>query len=216
MSARPESRKILRFGLTERVYHWAQALPYLVLLGSGGLLLIQRQAQHEFIAAPALILVHKVAGLMLPVLLLLVFLLGDRRTLLGNLWDALSWPGRALIGLAGSAISCLIPFRGEPPTKFNAGQKFHMLLLMVLIATFFCSGLYIWLAPGALLSWYVHVAAFLVAAPLLGGHLFLALVHPVKRKGLSGMFTGRVDANWARDESGEPPEAGPRRPGRPS
>ena len=37
----------------------------------------------------------------------------------------------------------------------------------------------------------------LIATPLLMGHKFMALVNPETRIGLSGMFTGFVDRQWA-------------------
>ena len=212
MRPHPRPKQILRFGLTERVYHWAQALPYLVLLGSGGLLLVQRQMQHEYIPSSALILAHRISGLLLPVLLVLVFVLGDTRVLVRNFLSVVLWPLRGLLGLATATLCWLVPPSSTaPPGKFNAGQKLHMLLLIVLIPLFLVSGLYMWFGQGALLPWYLHVGGFLVSTPLVVGHLFLAVVHPVKRKGLSGMFTGKVDADWAREEYGEVPQPAARR-----
>jgi cytochrome b subunit of formate dehydrogenase len=53
-----------------------------------------------------------------------------------------------------------------------------------------------------LLAWYVHVAAFLAVTPLVGVHLFMATVNRATRKSLPGVFTGDVDAAWAREHHG--------------
>lgn len=165
--------KVLRFTVTERLYHWAQALPFLVLLASGGLILAQRLAGAEWVGHATLARVHKVAGVSLPAAIFLVFLGGDRRTLLRNLRP------------------------GCP--KFNGGQKVNLYAQVVLIPVLVASGSIMWLIHGALLPWYVHVAAFAVACPLIAGHLFMAVINPATRKGLAGVFTGRVDAEWARE-----------------
>ncbi len=54
-----------------------------------------------------------------------------------------------------------------------------------------------WIVPGALAAWFAHLGAFAVAAPLVGGHMYLALVHRSTRKGLRGVFDGRVSREWA-------------------
>ena len=189
----------MRFGPTERVYHWVQAAPYIVLLLSGGVLLLQRQWGREIVAAETLILVHKICGCLLPAGILLTLLGGDTRTLLRNAAITVRWRGADLRWLLLTPLALLTSRIPAPPSeKFNAGQKLHMLVLFVLISALSCSGLLIWIEPGALLSWYVHVVSFLVAVPFLLGHLDLALVNPGTCASLSGMFSGRVDADWAR------------------
>ncbi len=200
MSAKRREGTVLRFGLTERVFHWAHALPYFTLLGSGGLLLASRRFGVAIAGEDTLVLIHKIAGWTLPAALFLVFFGGDTRVLLRNAGTALRFGRRDLAWLLLAPARALLPGRKAPPCgKFNPGQKVHMLALMAMIPLFFATGLIMWYWPGALLPWYTHVICAALAVPLLLGHLCLALVLPATRKALPVVFTGRVDARYARE-----------------
>jgi cytochrome b subunit of formate dehydrogenase len=72
---------------------------------------------------------------------------------------------------------------------------------MVLMATYplyVATGLLMWLTPLAILSWLMHFFMALNAVPLIGGHLYMALINPSSRKGLNGMITGHVDRSWGK------------------
>lgn len=197
MNALPPRPTVVRFTLTERVYHWVQAIPYLVLLVSGILQLVARKLGIVILPLETLVLTHKIAGAALPIGMFLVFLGGDRRILLHNAKLALNWRFEDLRWLALVPVHRILDLELPPSGKFNSGQKLNLLAQMVLIPIFAASGAWMWFRGEALLPWYVHVASFAIATPLILGHLFLALVHPGTRKGLSGVFSGRVDANWA-------------------
>lgn len=200
MKKRAETDTVVRFGATERLFHWALGLPYLTLLASGALLWAQRAAGFTLVATPTLVRVHLVAAGLLGAGVLLVFVGGDRRALLRNAGLALRWGLRDLAWLLLFPLHALVPRVPVPPSgKFNAGQKLNLLAHMVLLPVLAASGVAMWLRPGALLSWYVHVGAFAVAAALVAGHVYLAVVHRSTRKGLRGIVTGRVDAEWARE-----------------
>lgn len=198
MNALPPRLTVVRFTRTERAYHWAQAIPYLVLLASGALQLLARRFGIVWLSLDSLVLCHKIAGVALPAGMFLVFLGGDRRILLHNARLAFSWSLADLRWLALVPVHRLLDLELPLAGKFNAGQKLNLLAQMLLIPLFAASGAWMWFAGEALLPWYVHVAAFALATPLILGHLFLALVNPGTRKGLSGVFSGRVDATWAR------------------
>lgn len=195
---RKASERVVRFSLTERIFHWTMALPYLLLLGTGGLLLVERHFSREFVSIELLVDLHRYAGLTLPIGLFLVFLGGDRRVLLENAGLALRWGVSDVKWLALAPVANFLEIALPKAGKFNPGQKVNLLLQMILIPVFAITGVWIWIVGGALLPWYVHVAAFAVATPLVAGHLFLALVHPDTRTGLNGVFFGHVDAHWAR------------------
>lgn len=208
-------RRVMRFGRTERVYHWVQALPYLVLLGSGALLFAPAAAGWLKVSRERLVLVHKAAGLILPAGISLVLLFGDRPALLANGRRALRWGRLDVVWFWRTLVRR--PRAGEPPLpaeKFNSGQKLHLLAQMVLIPVLLVSGIAIWLRPGALLGWFVHSAAFLGVVPLLLGHLYMSLLHPAARKGLAGIFSGYVDADWARHHHPLHPPPPPEQEGR--
>jgi formate dehydrogenase subunit gamma len=189
----------MRFSATERVFHWVQAIPYLVLLVTGALLFIERRYGVRVVALETLVTTHRAAGVALPVGIFLVFLGGNRGELIANARSALEWSSRDLRWLALAPIAGFLEIPLPPAGKFNPGQKLNLLAQMILIPTFAASGAWMWYAGEALLPWYVHGVAFLLATPLVFGHLFLAIVNPTTRRGLSGVFTGRVDAEWARE-----------------
>lgn len=189
---------VLRFTRTERVYHWAQALPFMVLLATGGIILLQRASGRTMLTEDSLEVVHKVAGVAMPSLILITFAFGDRKVLLANARMALKWGMDDLRWLVLFPIHNFMPSVRVPASdKFNSGQKINLLAQMLLQPLFLLTGLAIWLRPAALLPWIVHVVLFGLAVPLVLGHMHLALVNRNTRKGLSGVFTGRVDARWA-------------------
>jgi len=190
---------VVRFDATERAYHWAQALPVLALIGSGGLLWWQRFAGVRWFDPGLLVTIHKVSGCVLPAALLAAFLAGNRRKLLANARLAWNWGCQDLHWFAASTVRIFFRQRQLPPAgKFNAGQKLNLAAQTVLLPVSILTGALLWAIPGALLSWYLHWAVFLLVTLLVAGHLYLALLHPSTRRGLNGVFTGRVDATWAR------------------
>lgn len=194
------SERLVRFTATERWFHWAQGLPYLALMATGGLLLAQRLVGVEAISAYTLSRAHRIAGVALPVAMLLAFLAGDKRKLLRNLGLALRFGLEDLRWLFLYPLNALFPGLRVPAAgKFNSGQKVNLLAQAFLIPTFLITGAVMWLSRGSLLSWYVHIGAFALSVPLIFGHLYLALFNSSTRKGLPGVFSGRVDARWARE-----------------
>jgi len=188
---------IERFTPTERVYHWVQAIPYLVCLLTGGGMLLWADGLHAE-AREAAAAVHRWAGGALLVGVAIVVAFGRRAELFENARIACTWRREDLLWLLVYPLEELGLDVHAPPTgKFNPGQKLNLLGQLLLIPVFGVSGVFMWLTHGALLAWYAHVAAFCVAAPLVSGHLYLALVHRTTRKGLPGAFGGRVPRDWA-------------------
>jgi formate dehydrogenase subunit gamma len=191
--SQPPSGLVRRFGPTEIVYHWAQAVPYLFLVGTGAALLV-----HHF--RPLGPQARETLRLALP---LLVVLVGDTRALLANAREAWVWRRDDVVWLWRMHLKPLFPATTLPPVgKFNAGQKVNFMLVMVAIPTFAASGLVMWLAPGALLAWYVHLATFAVSMPMLGVHLFMATLNPSTRHAMRAMVVGTVAREWAEHHHG--------------
>lgn len=188
---------IERFTPTERAYHWVQAIPYLVCLVTGTALLLLADGRH-LAAREGAAAVHRWAGAAMLVGIGLVGLLGDRRPLLENARIALRWSRDDLLWLwryplAENGRDVEVP----PVGKFNPGQKLNLLGQMLLVPLLGATGLVMWFSHGVLLPWFAHVVAFAVAVPLVLGHGYLALIHRSTRKGLPGVFGGRVDRAWA-------------------
>lgn len=192
------TRWVRRFGRTEIIYHWAQAAPYLFLAASGGALLAHHLRPLGAEAREALRLVHLVAAALQLALPFLVALAGDTRALLRDAREAWVWRRDDFVWLWRMHLKPLLPGTELPPVgKFNAGQKVNFMLVMVAIPTFAASGLVMYLVPGVLLAWYVHLATFAVAMPMLGVHLFMATLNPSTRHAMRAMIVGTVSRDWA-------------------
>lgn len=209
------SREVVRFGATERAFHWAFAIPFLGLLLSG--LPLSFPVLRSWINGYSpqvglrLHLVSGVAWILAPAL---VMVLGDRR--------ALATAGSDLFAIVGEELSWLrqlprllagMPCEMKGVGRFNAGQKLNALFVAFTSMLFLITGVILWMVwqwPGsdsqggplgrALIGWsrrLHYLGTMLVLAPLLG-HIVLATVHPRTKESLRGMLFGMVDAEWAR------------------
>lgn len=183
---------IRRFTATERAAHWLTAVAFFSMLLSG--IAIGRSGSFRSLMYAW----HLAsAGALLAGLALLI-LGGDRR--------ALAQTSRDLRRLDGSDRRWLEAFPGvmlagdpEPPAgRFNAGQKLNFLLISLLLALLFASGIEtIVFGTHGNLIFGVHKLATVGACALVGGHLYMAVVNPATRPALRGMLTGDVDEAWA-------------------
>jgi formate dehydrogenase gamma subunit len=196
------SREIPRFRRSERELHWAIAIPFMVCLASGVTVKLFYNKLHSGILMHAALLwVHRASGVLL-ILLPLWVAWRHRKDLslyLYNIKRAWSWTADdlrwlALIGLASLSKKIALPEQH----KFNAGEKVNFMALTLTYPVLVVTGALI-LMPGMhFLSFIVHVSVAVLAAPLIIGHIFMAVVNPDTRVGLSGMFSGNVDREWAR------------------
>jgi formate dehydrogenase subunit gamma len=207
-----------RFNLSERLFHWAFAIPFMLTMLTG--LALYFQGLEKLVGSRELVRdVHRFAGLATVVLPLLVLAVGDRRRLAvdaGNVdrWSAddrrwfRSWLWRKVGGRDR------LPEQG----RFNAGQKFNAVLTLAGIFWLSVTGLLIfpgihppfWLVSN---SRDLHNLAWMVLTVAVLGHIFLAAVYPPTRPGLFGIITGRVRLDWLREHHPLSPEAGPPEPG---
>ncbi len=194
---------VRRFSPFEVACHWCQAIPYLVLFGTGVLMLVERLLGVEPIALEGLSRIHCGAGVVLIALLAQALAVGLFNGGVRRLLESLRTCARLSlddgIWLAKVPLTLLRPALHLPPVgRFNAGQKLHVLMLVAVVPGFILSGLVmIWL-PGSLGAWILHVALLAPAGAFLSVHLFLSLINPPTRQALTGMVTGRVPADYAR------------------
>jgi len=187
------NRPVRRFSRTERALHWANALGFLVLLGSGLVLYLPSLAILVG-RRPLVKDVHFWSGIGWVTVLALVVMLGDRRGLRRtagdlDLFDAddVRWLKRG-----GHA----------PQGRFNAGQKINAALTAAFTLLFLVSGLLLWLGERDTRFRFastvvLHDGLMYASVILLAGHLYLALIHPATRHALRGMTLGTVDEEWA-------------------
>jgi formate dehydrogenase gamma subunit len=187
--------RVLRFTSSERAFHWLVAAAFFVLLLTG-LLMGKHGSFHNVMYTMHL----ASAG---------VLLAGIGVTVLGGDRQALSRTRRELSSLDAvdrewlarvpAAVFKRSP--GVPAGRFNAGQKLNFLLVAALFAALFVSGLGLIAIGGHPVNAVfktAHVVAAYLAAVLVVGHLYMALVNPSTRPALRGMISGSVDSGWVR------------------
>jgi formate dehydrogenase subunit gamma len=186
-----------RFSKTTRWLHWTFASCFLCLAASGAALAMRELLSLGPGGTGVLAKVHRTAGVALLVAPALVWLSGqtrltavDFRELFRWSREDLRWLSLQVAALRGRAT---LPAAG----KLNAGQKLNGLATMLFTALLVTTGVTLWLRPGALMAWFIHIGVFLAWLPLFALHASMALIVPGTRPALRGMVTGRVRRSWA-------------------
>jgi formate dehydrogenase subunit gamma len=205
----------LRFGLTERVLHWAFALTYLSLVGSGLPLMFPalRDWIRDYSLAVGLRL-HVACGVMWIAATLAVVVAGNRARLGATLRELThlaradrDWLRRFPRWLvAGPVERARID---AAVGRFNAGQKLNLIFTLTTSGLLLVSGFALTPMGDGLMATYLtgvgSIAVWreahrwltlLVLLPI-AGHVYLAALHPPTRAALSGILDGHVDAQWA-------------------
>ncbi|MBT4761412.1 MAG: hypothetical protein HOO06_06915 [Bdellovibrionaceae bacterium] len=215
--------KILRFRKSERLIHWAIAIPFMVCFFSGFIvkffleidptapesrelwiwlqLLTQGASEGPVTIRELLVWSHQVSGaflFFLPPIVIFVYH-GDISLHFNNIKQAWIWTFKdikwlALIGLATINKNIKLPKQG----KFNAGEKINFMFLLGSYPFYIITGVMMIVSDVNFFAYIAHVAMAFVAAPLLFGHIYMAVINPDSRKGLKGMISGYVDKEWAR------------------
>ena len=196
------SREIPRFRRSERELHWSIAIPFMVCLASGIVIKLFFNHLHaQLLVHSALLWVHRISGaclVLLPPLSawrhrkdLSLYLYNIKRAWTWTL-DDIKW--LVLVGPATLVRRLKLPEQH----KFNAGEKVNFMTLMLTYPVLVTTGVLLYTPGVNFLSFIVHVSVAILSAPLIFGHIFMAVVNPDTRVGLSGMFSGNVDREWAR------------------
>jgi formate dehydrogenase subunit gamma len=195
-----KSHKILRFRKSERHVHWTIAIPFMVCFATALILVFFYNTNPLRPYREVFSWIHRISGVSLIVLPFAAMIKSrhDYKIYFYNIKQAWVWTigdikWLALKGVAAISKKIKLPDQG----KFNAAEKINFMMLMSTYPLYIATGLVIWLTDGALLSWLIHFGMALMATPLLLGHLYMAIIHPDTRTGLSGMTTGFVDGHWA-------------------
>lgn len=188
------AHRIQRFTKSERTVHWLTALAFFSLLLSG-LVVGRRGTFHN-----VMYLWHLASAGLLVCGVGLIVIAGNRRALgrtarelntldlVDRKW-LLASPARILAGAPEPAAG-----------RFNAGQKLNFILVCVLLAVLYVSGIdTIVVGTHHSLIFGGHKLATIAACVLVAGHLYMAIVNRATRHALRGMLTGEVDREWARE-----------------
>jgi formate dehydrogenase subunit gamma len=197
----PDNSKILRFARSERLLHWCIAGPFLISFTTAVVLVFvynpDRSRPFRYVFAT----LHRVSGVALIVLPILATLKlrGDARVHFYNIRQAWTWvfddiKWLSLMFAASFSSRVRLPEQG----KFNAAEKLNFMVLMVTYPLYVATGVLIWATHVAVLSWLLHFAMALLSAPLILGHMYMALLSRSGRPGLQGMISGYVDRHWAK------------------
>jgi formate dehydrogenase subunit gamma len=193
--------QILRFLKSERRLHWAIAIPFMVCYTTAAILILVYNPNPTRPFREIVSWVHRLSGVCLIVLppWTILWHRHDFMLHLHNIREAWTWTLQDLKWLILFGPATLSSKISQPDQgKFNAGEKINFMTLTLTYPVYIVTGLMIWFAGVAYLSWMIHVSmAMLVATPLMWGHIFLATVNPDTRVGLSGMISGFVDRHWA-------------------
>lgn len=193
--------KILRFARSERLLHWSIAGPFLFSLATALILVIVYNPDRSRPFRDVFGGLHRASGLALAILPMLVTLKsrGDARIHIYNIRQAWTWvfddiKWLSLMFLASVSDRFHLPEQG----KFNAAEKLNFMVLMVTYPLYVLTGFLMWVTHVAVLAWLMHFFMALLSAPLILGHMYMALLSRSGRPGLQGMISGYVDRQWAR------------------
>lgn len=193
--------RILRFRRSERLLHWALALPFLLCLGTGLVLVLVYNPDPLRPHRAMFSWVHRISGAGLILLPLIAFAScwRDVRVYLNNLREGWVWSVAELKWLMLMPLSLLSKKVVLPEeNKFNAGEKLNFMATTLAYPLMGATGIILWLEDSAVLPWLIHFSMAVAVLPLIGGHIFLATLNPSTRKALSGMVSGFVDREWAK------------------
>jgi len=173
--------RLLRWSRTERAVHWVHATAFCILLGSG-LCLYLPSLTEAVNRRPLLKSIHLYTAASWAVALLLIFVLGDRRSLLRTAREV---------------------DRLDPNGRMNRGQQLNTIVTAAFAILFAITGFLLWYGErdtrfrfaSTLL---VHDWLMYVSFVLFLGHLYYALILPSTRHSLSGMTRGWVREDWAK------------------
>jgi formate dehydrogenase subunit gamma len=189
--------RIERFCKTTRWFHWSFVGAFLSLAASGGALALRDEIGLGEGATRRLVELHESCAVALLVLPAVVLLSGRTGETLRDFAEALRWSRADLRWLALQPLAALGRAELPPAGKLNAGQKLNALATGGFALSLALTGGWLWLRPGALVPWFLHLSVFLLWIPAFLGHFFLAVVHPATRPALRGMLLGSVDRAWA-------------------
>jgi cytochrome b subunit of formate dehydrogenase len=193
------TQKIKRFEISELILHWMQAIPFLLLLLSGALMLAGRTGiiSMERGVLERVISFHKVSAVAWLVLTLTSFITNGIRVNLAILKEAHVWHLYDVGWVFTSIAKLLNPgVQVTPAGRFNAGQKLNILGVAFLFIVASASGFVVWTHNTILAAWYVHIACFCMALPQVSVHLYMAMIAPSTRISLGGIFTGWVPKSY--------------------
>jgi formate dehydrogenase subunit gamma len=195
---------IHRFGLSERIAHWLLAAAFASMLATGLFMGGIGPLPHR-----AVLIAHVGSAIVLILgLAMLIALRRSRRPLAQTVRDLrpLDAGDRRWLRLAPRAylLGRKLPAAG----RFNAGQKLNARLVLLILVILYISGIGELARHTSLgILGAPHGLAAGVAAALVAGDIYLAMIHPSTRPALRGIIRGNVRRDWAEEHHADWVEA---------
>jgi formate dehydrogenase subunit gamma len=191
---------IQRFSKEQRLAHWAFAISFFILLGSG--LILMLPSLSGLAADGTSRWLHRV-GAVVFMLVPLYYYLTAKEGLTALVKDSFTFDQDDRKWLMKFFQYFFGRVKGMPPQgRINAGEKLHHALVIITFFTISISGLVLWVGNGALnqniflLMIIIHDVSMFIMLVLTIGHLYFTFVYGA----LGGMITGYVTETYARLE----------------
>jgi formate dehydrogenase subunit gamma len=195
---------IHRFGLSERIAHWLLAVAFASMLATGVFMGGLGPLSHGVV-----LIVHVGSALVLAGgLAALISLRRSRRALAQTVRDLRPLDARDRRWLLLAPRAYLRGGKLPAAGRFNAGQKVNARLVLLVLAVLYISGAGELARRTSMLDSLgilgaAHGLAAGVAAALVAGHVYLAMIHPSTRPALRGITRGSVRRDWAEEHHAE-------------
>lgn len=207
-------QKVLRFHVSDKVFHGVNAIAWFALLITGGVVYFGPQLGLAKHTGEELMLWHLWLGGLFTVNLVGFLMFAPERfaVMMKNLmeWDAntIGW-FRNFGGYPRKFFK--IPFgpvETPPQGRYNGGQKMSYLIFIASMFVFAITGWLLWLFAPAIgktaFVWmfYIHVwGSFVVSAMVIGAHLPLAMLSSEHLKGMWRFGPGTISLHAAEHHS---------------
>ena len=197
--------KVLKHHEQTRTMHWIHALAFFVLGLTGVIFYFKWTWLANLFGGPANVsVIHRWAGVIFAAGPTIYILLNFERfakfidTISSISKDDIKW-----LKVMGGYIPFLKADNIPPQDKYNAGQKMlgWMIIIGSILIIFTGFPMWIWshAMPPVVLAWCynIHLWVAVIMCLLVGGHFFLAAIHPKSRVEFSSMMLdGMIDAKF--------------------
>ncbi len=203
-----EERTVERFKKRTVWLHWIHTLAFLILLVTGGILLIPGMGGAA--AGGITRLIHRITVVFFvgaPV----IYFIRDPKMSLHFIRESFTW-GIDDIRWVSKAPDYYFGGNEDdmpPQGHINTGQKMWQFIIIATSVIFLITGIIMWffkeIVPAGLFQWSVvlHDFAFILAALMLLVHIYLGVVHPRMTESLKSMIDGKISRKYARNHYGK-------------
>lgn len=200
MASRPDTARLARFTRTERALHWAIAVAFFTMLGTGCALYFPSLASllNRAVAKQ----IHLWAAIALGISMVLIPLMGNRRSVVRSAREVQHLDRDDIAWLKAGPRRQMGRISPVPQGRFNAGQKLNTAVLSGGMVVLYITGFLLWYGERDTHFRFmgtvpIHDLFTVALVVLVTGHIYLGALHPATRAALRGMTWGDVDREYA-------------------